>query len=411
MPGVGGQGRRGFPIFWFGQAISQFGDEITLLALPWLLAETTASPLAVGALEAFAFMPVLVFGLLAGVVADRRSRRRSMLDADLARFVLFASVPIVAWVTDMTLIVHVLAVAFLAGTSRILFEAASQSFLPDLIHHGGVVKANARLSTTEGVAIVVGPSVAGLLVTAFGAATAVAVDSLTFLASFVAIASLTRVKERLGRSGASLTFDVREGIRAIRAHSIVAASTVVNTCANLASGMTAAMMVFFLQQTLGLSGFTAGLVIGANGIGVLLAGRLGRSTPRTLGFGRTIVIGHLVAALGVVVIASAAGSRAAVLAGVGLGLLGLGVVMTIVASVSLRQLLIPGPMLGRVTATYRTSLHGAMAVGALVGGVVGEFVGVRAALWAAGGLYLVVAASSVFTSLSAPDPVGLSGAT
>lgn len=102
---------------------------------------------------------------------------------------------------------------------------------------------------------------------------------------------------------------------------------------------------------------------------------------------------------------------AAVLAGVGLGLLGLGVVMTIVASVSLRQMLIPGPMLGRVTATYRTSLHGAMAVGALVGGLVGEFVGVRTALWTAGSLYLVVAASSVFTSLNAADPVGLSSAT
>ena len=405
-----GQSRRGFPTFWFGQAVSQFGDEITLLALPWLLAETTSSPLAVGALEAFAFMPVLFFGLLAGVIADRRSRRRSMLDADLARFVLFASVPIAAWLTDTTLIVHVLAVAFLAGTSRILFEAASQSFLPDLLRQGGIVQANARLSTTEGVAIVVGPSVAGLLVMTFGAATAVAIDSLTFLASFVAIASLTKVHERLGHSAANLSFDLREGIRTIRAHSIVRASTIVGSCANLASGMTAAMLVFFLQQTLGLNGLAAGLVIGANGVGVLVAGRLARLATRALGFGRTMVVGHGVAAIGVVVIASATGAVAPIVAGVGLGLLGLGVVMTIVASVSVRQTLIAGPLLGRVTATYRTALHGGMAVGALLGGVIGEFVGVREALWTAGSLYLVVAASGLLTSLNAPDSAELAAA-
>jgi hypothetical protein len=250
---MGGHARRGFSTFWFGQAVSQFGDEITLLALPWLLAETTASPLAVGALEAFSFLPVLLFGLLVGVVADRRSRRRSMLDADAARFLLFASVPIAAWATGTTILGHLLLVAFLAGTARILFESASQSFLPDLLRHGDVVRANARLSTTEGVAIVLGPTIAGLLVSALGAATAVAVDSLTFLASFVAIVLLRGVPERLGTAGASVSIDVRDGIAAIRANRVVATSTLVNTLANLASGMTAALLVFFLQRTLGLA--------------------------------------------------------------------------------------------------------------------------------------------------------------
>jgi len=408
---MGRNGRRGFPTFWFGQAVSQFGDEITLLALPWLLAETTSSPLAVGTLEAFAFLPVLLVGLFVGVVADRRLRRRSMLDADAARFLLFASVPIAAWASGTTLLVHILAVAFLAGTARILFEAASQSFLPDLLQERGIVRANARLSMTEGVAIVVGPTVGGLLVTAFGAPSAVAIDSLTFLVSFLAIMSLRRVKERIGPVRGSLTFDMREGIRVIRAQPIIAASAIVNTCANLASGMTAALLVFFLQQTLGLSGLEAGLVIGANGVGVLFAGRFGRSAPRRIGFGRTIVLGHFVAAVGVVALASAKGPMATFIAGAGLALLGFGVILTIVASVSLRQMLIAGPLLGRVTATYRTSLHGAVAVGAFTGGAVGEFVGVREALWGAGSLYLVVAALAALSSLNAPDSSELSAET
>lgn len=407
---MGGPRSRGFPVFWFGQAVSQFGDEITLLALPWLLAETTASPLAVGALEAFSFLPVLVFGLAAGVIADRRSRRRSMLDADATRFVLYASIPIAAWITGDTLIAHVLVVAFCAGTARILFEASSQAFLPDLLKGQGLVQANSRLSTTEGLAIVLGPPLAGVLVAVFGAATAVALDSLTFLASFVAIACLTRVDERLGHRQPGEGFGFTDGLKAIRANRIIATSTLINSCANIASGMTAALLVFFLQRTLGLSGLQAGLVIGANGVGVLAAGRIGRLSSRRFGLGRTIVVGQAVAATGVVTLAAASGAYAAPIAAGGLALLGFGVIMTIVASVSLRQYLIPGPLLGRVTATYRTSLHGAMALGAFTGGAVGEFVGVREALWVAASIFVLVALTALMSPLRGRDAEGLTTA-
>ena len=65
-----------FRLVWAGRTVSQLGDEITLLALPWLVASTTSSPLAVGALEAFAFLPTIAFGLPFGAIADRRSRRK-----------------------------------------------------------------------------------------------------------------------------------------------------------------------------------------------------------------------------------------------------------------------------------------------------------------------------------------------
>jgi MFS family permease len=406
---MAGTRHRGFNTFWFGQAVSQVGDEITLFALPWLLAEATTSPLAVGLLEAVSFLPVLFFGLLVGVVADRRSRRTSMLVADAARFIVFGSIPVAVWLTDTTVLAHVLVVAFLAGAARILFEAASQSHLPDLLRGGDVVVANSRLSVTEGVAIIGGPTLAGLLVAAFGAATAVALDSLTFLASFVAIAVLTRVPERTTADSATRLDEIRAGLRSVRSEPIVASSTLINMFANVATGMTSALFVFLLQQTLGLSGLVAGLVMGANGIGVLLAGRIGRHSIGALGYGRTIVIGHAIAACGVLMIAaSTAGSFAPGVAGLGLAALGLGVVMTIIASVSVRQARIPGPLLGRVTATYRTALHLAIVVGALLGGTIGEFVGVREALWCAGGVYALVVVGALFTALNRPDPAAFS---
>ena len=404
---MGGRGRRGFPLFWLGQAASQLGDEITLLALPWLVAETTASPLAVGALEAFSFVPVLFFGLIIGVIADRRSRRRSMIDADLARLFLLGSIPVAAWIGSTTVLAHVLLIAFLAGTARILFEATSQSFVPDLVGESELVRANARLSVTEGVAIVLGPTAAGLLITGLGSADAVAVDALTFLVSFAAIMLLVPVVERREDASVNVGHDIRTGLRAIWEESFVRLSTLVNALANVASGMTVALLVIYLQRTLMFTGVEAGIVIGANGVGVLLAGRLSGISSSRLGLGRTIIGGHVLAAAGVLVLAGAHGPFRMFGAGLGLGLIGLGVVLTIVSTVSLRQLLVAGPVLGRVTASYRTFLHGAMAAGALIGGVIGEFIGVREGLICAGVFYVAVAVCAFFTSLNGPDPVAL----
>ena len=401
---MGGRNQRGFTTFWFGQAVSQIGDEVTLLALPWLIAETTASPLAVGLLEAFAFIPVIFFGLLSGIVADRRSRRRSMLEADVARFVVFASIPAVSWLLDATSLAHVLVVVFAAGTARVMFEAASQSFLPDLVSEREIVAANAKLSTTEGTAIVAGPAVAGLMIAVAGAQTAVAIDALTFLASFAAIASLGPVRERRGVAASSLRRDLSDGLRALRRYPLVLTPTLVNGAANVASGMTAALSVFFLQRVLGLDGLGAGLVIGANGVGVIAAGVLAPRLSIRLGFGRTIVVGQWVAALGVAVYASASGMWRGPIGAAGLCLIGLGVILTVVASVTVRQRLVPGEFLGRVTAAYRTLLHGTMAVGAVIGGVVGEVIGVREGLVGAAALYILVAIVASFTSLNAPDP-------
>lgn len=399
--------KRGFPLFWFGQACSQLGDEITLLALPWLVAETTASPLATGALEAFSFLPVLMFGLMIGVVADRRSRRTSMIGADLLRFALVGSIPVAAWIYGDTLLAHVLVIAFLAGAARVLFEATSQSFLPDLVAERDLIGANARLSVTEGLAIVGGPAIAGLLITVLGAATTVVVDSVTFLVSAVAVLLLLPVAESRSDVRESFRSEIRQGLGVIRDERLIRLTTAVNSAANIASGMTAALVVIFLQRTLDFSGAQAGLVIGANGVGVLVAGRLAGPASRRFGFGRTVVVGHGVAAAGVLVLAFAGGSVELLASGAGMALIGLGVVLTIIASVTVRQRLVAGPLLGRVTATYRTVANGAIAVGALIGGLVGEFAGVREGLIAAGLVYVGVFVVAATTSLVQSDPVNI----
>jgi MFS family permease len=89
--------------------------------------------------------------------------------------------------------------------------------------------------------------------------------------------------------------------------------------------------------------------------------------------------------------------------------MGFGVILSVIASTSLRQRVVPGEMLGRVTAGYRVFVSGAMALGALAGGLIGEFTGVRRALVVSVAIYLCVAFAAFWTSLNEPDSPGAAG--
>src|SRR5262249_12479905 len=147
----------------------------------------TGSPLAVGALEAFFFLPILLFGLVIGALADRRPRRRSMVQADLVRTVLLATVPLAVLASGRAPLAQVLTVAFCGGLARVLFDASAQAFVADLVPRSELVPANSRVALTDGAATIAGPGLAGVLIAVAGAAGAVAVDAGTFAFSAAAL--------------------------------------------------------------------------------------------------------------------------------------------------------------------------------------------------------------------------------
>lgn len=400
-------GWRGFPLYWTGRAASQFGDEITMLAVPWLVAEATASPLAVGALQAFSLFPVIVFGFPLGALSDRRSRRRSMIESDLLRFVFLASLPLAVAIGAGTSIGHVLLVAFVAGACRSLFEASSHAFLVDLVPAKGIIVANARLSFTEGIAIVAGPTLAGVLIATIGSSGAIVVDAATFMLSAATIALIYPVRERLERTGRSLRAAARDGLHFMLGNRQVRALTVVLALANLGSGIFGGLIVLFFQQTLALEGWQAGLAYAANGVGVVVASFLSVRLSNHFGFGRTVIVGLISTAAGFALFSTATPSTWVLSAAGGMAVLGFGVTLSVIASASLRQRVVPGELLGRVTASYRIFVSGAMAVGALAGGIIGELAGVRAALIVGVVVYAFVAAFVFWTPLNEADPAEL----
>lgn len=395
---------RGFRLFWLARAASQFGDEISVLALPWLVSEATGSPFAVGLLEALAFAPVLILGLPIGAVADRRSRKRSMVESDLLRVVLVGSIPLAAYLGSGENLAHIFSVVVAVGVFRILFEAASQAALPDMVTSGEIVEANARLGFTEGVAAISGPALAGLLIATIGTQGAILVDAITFAVSAAAIALIAIPRERIQESTERLRTAVRAGLSAVRRGLHLRALTLVGGAANVGAGMAIGMSVIFFQRTIGIEGWQAGLVYACNGIGGIAGSIVCIRVVTVLGMGRSVLVGLGLTTFGVALLAVTTTATWFATATTGDAIVGFGIAVAVVASASLRQHVAATRLLGRVTATYRIVVNGALAIGALGGGLLGELVSVRFAIVVAAALMAVVLAAGAFTVLNGSDP-------
>jgi len=150
-----------FMKLWTGQTISQFGDEITELAIPLLaIATLGAGAVEMGILGVVRFLPWIVFTLPAGVWVDRMRRRPILIGADIARAFLLVSIP-VGFVAGWLTIWQVYLVAFLAGTLEVFFDVAYQSYLPAIVERDELVEGNSKLELSRAGSSVVGPTVAG----------------------------------------------------------------------------------------------------------------------------------------------------------------------------------------------------------------------------------------------------------
>ncbi len=396
-------GRR-FRLFWLARAASQFGDEISLLALPWLVAEETGSPLVVALLEVMAFTPILLLGLPLGALADRRSRKLSMIQSDFGRATLMASIPLAAFVGLGVSIVQVLIITAVVGCLTVLFDAASQAALPELVGEDEIVTANSRLGFTEGLAAVCGPALAGLLIATISSRGAIAVDAVTFLISAAAIGAITMPRQRIERAHESLRASMRTGLATVRRTPHIFHLTLVLGAANFSAGMAVSTHIIFFEKTLDLEGWQAGVIYAMNGLGGIAGSLVISRVVGRLGMGRTVLLGIAAVTTGVFLTALTTAKTWSALATAGSVLVGFGVAVAVISSASLRQHVVAGPLLGRVAATFRLVVDGAVAIGALVGGVIGEFIGIRQALVIAAGVGVVVCLAGFGTRLAGPDP-------
>ena len=368
---------------WTGQTISLFGTQVTFLALPLTaILMLGASPAQMGLLAAAQTVPWLLAGLLAGVVVDRVRRRPLMIAADLGRMIVLATIPIAAALGSLQL-AHLYGAAFLLGILSVFFEAAEAAFLPTLVGRAQLVDGNTKLEMSRSVVQVVGPGAAGWLVQILTAPVTILLDAASFLVSALFL-SLIRIPEpRLpGRTRRNIWAEIGEGVAALLGNPVLRAIAGSTATSSFFIGMVNAVYLLYLTGELGLEPGVVGMILLAFGAGWIPGTVLAGGVARRLGLGPTMLGAALLSSLASLGIPLAGRLPVPVvpLLLAMHALFGLLWPISTITTVSLRQMITPDALQGRVNASQRFLVMGTTTLGSLVGGVLGELIGLRPAL-------------------------------
>ena len=370
---------------WSGQTISQFGSQISGLALPLLaILVLDASAFEVAALGVAEFLPFILFSLPAGAWVDRLRRRPILIVADWGRGVALASVP-VAYLLDSLAMTQLYIVGFVVGGFTVFFDVAYQSFLPSLVAREELTDANGKLEVSRSAAQTGGPGVAGLLVGVLSAPYAILVDAISFVASALFVSSI-RLTESIEPAANGererLRTEIADGLRFVLKHPIMRPSLV---------GLRRARELLQQHRIFGLP-------------------RIRRPRPRFVANGhrsnrlyrkRWIARrrDHRSASRDAVWCRPGLNSRGCnkrlltvahpssertpgdpLLVASG-GIFGFCAVVYNVVGISLMQAITPDRMLGRMTASRRFVVFGVIPLGMLAGGTLGTNMGLRETMW------------------------------
>lgn len=367
---------------WAGQTVSLIGSAVTVFALPTLAVLVLhATPVQVGALSALGTLPFPILGMFVGVLADRLSRRRIMIVADVARFVVLATVPIAA-AFGVLHMPQLYAVALCSGAASAFFGITYQSYLPVVVAADRLTDANMKLEFSNSGSNMAGSAVAGALVQWIGAAAAIAIDALSYLVSVATLMGI-RTPEAVHEGPAlSLRQTVREmgdGVRIVLRSSDLRWIAGATGTTNLGGSIVGAVALIYAYRILHLQPGVLGVVFGLAEVGFVGALLSVRVCDR-LGLRVTLMVALLLAAAGVGGLLFAQLGAPYVALFLSSAVTSIAVPVYNVNQLSYRQALVDVRMQGRMNATMRTFVWGTMPVGALVGGYLGGLIGIPATI-------------------------------
>ncbi|WP_327590453.1 MFS transporter [Nonomuraea sp. NBC_00507] len=362
---------------FLADSASQAGAQILLLALPLVaVSALRVSEFEVGLLAACQTLAFVLIGLPAGAIVDRLRKRVVMVVADWARAAALASVPL-AWWLDALTIHQLYAVALVLGVFTVFFDVAYQSYLPHLVGRERLVAGNSSLEIVRTVAQLGGPSAGGYLIQFLTAPFALSVTVAGFAWSALCLGRIRKREERQGARRGHLGREIAEGVRFVLGHPLLRRITACTATSNLFSAMAFPMVLLLLARELGLAAGTIGLLMAAGGVGGLAGALVNARIARWLGQGPTMWVAIALPAPLTFVLPWLEADWRLLLFGLYEFCVGASVVVYNVTQLSFRQAITPEPLLGRMNATIRFVVWGTMPLGGVIGGVLGEVIGVR----------------------------------
>jgi MFS family permease len=327
--------------------------------------------LQLGILNALGFIAFPVLGLFVGVWMDRVRRKPVMIMASMIQVVSLASVP-VAFIFGVLGLYQLYLVSLIMGITTLFFDVAYQSYLPSLVNKEDVVEGNQKLQTSASASSVVGPSVASGMMELIGAALSVFIDAVGTLAAVFTLFFIRKPEpkpEHSSDDGKQHFFaEMKEGVQVITGNKLLWTQAGCTGTSNLGTNMFAVAILLYAYRTLGISKGLIGIAFTIGAVGFLVGALISSAVTKRLGVGRAIAL-SIAGSFGLMLVLLAKGSFAVIVIGVAYFVAYLGVATYNINQVSLRQIITPNRLQGRMNATMRTIVWGTIPAGSLLGGI------------------------------------------
>jgi MFS transporter, ENTS family, enterobactin (siderophore) exporter len=356
---------RDFKTLLSTQGVSSIGDAVSFTALPLLVFALTGSGAAMGLVGALQTLPDLLFGMVAGALADRSDRKRMMFLADVGRALLTALIPISVWLGGPTLVV-ILIVAAPMSILRSLFLAGYTASVPAIVGRSQLARANALFEAVYSTGYIFGPAVAGILSTLIGPGPTLAIDAVSFLLSGLGLFLVRRqLVAPTDRPEAHILADIREGIDFIVRHPTLRSAIGFWGIVSISTAPLVPALTVYITRDLNFEDWVLGLLLAVYGAGTV-SGALAISRRRRGSAGPMLLGGNL--ARGLLLIGIGVAGRVELLLPLGF-VAGIADSAVLVTYLTLRTAHSPDALLGRIGSTARTISLGLQPVGMLAGGL------------------------------------------
>lgn len=369
---------------WAGETVSLFGSQVSLLAIPLTaVLVLQATPAQIGLLLAAETAPLLLLSLFAGAWLDRVPRRPIMIISDCALALLSGSI-VLASLWGILSISYLYVISFLIGVFSVLFAVAYQAYLPALVETEFLLEGNSKLETTRALAEISGPAIAGGLIQLVTAPLAIGVDAVSFLVSALGLGLVHKPEPRLAYSDMkpNIWREIGEGLRQLLSNPVLRAFVLCNVITNFFDHIIYTLYALYLVRELGISPALLGVILGVGGVGGLLGALLATRISQRLGFGPTLLWTNVCFGAGSLLVPLAGGPLiwAVPLLIVSQVIKSMVNLIYNIGQISVRQAITPHRLQGRVNASMRFLAGGTVPFAALVSGLLGTVIGLRATL-------------------------------
>ena len=384
--------------YWIASTVSNVGDAVTAVALP-LTAVTVlhASSFEVSLLTAATFAAWVFIGLPAGVVVHRLPLRGTQVAMDLIRAAALLSIPLAAWAGVLSM-AQLLGVALLVSLATVVFDVGNSTFLVSVVGKSELTRRNSLTSGTFAVTQTAGPSIGGVLVSLVGAAGAVIVDVVSYVASAAVLSRLPRASIGEVDRDVSVRTAIRDGWRYVAQHPVIRPCVAMAVAINFVCGGLMALTPLFLVRTLHANIGLVGVLMATEGVGTLVGAALTTRLAARFGSAGTLQIATAVGCAFALLMPLAVGGVGLVVFAVGNAGFAAGVVVLSVLTRTHRQETSPPELLSRVMATVRFISWGVIPLGAMLAGGIATAFGIRTALVV---MVLLTAVPPIITQASA----------